>query len=220
MAPKGLGASAAHGPFGRRVPRSGSRTSASRPLPYEEESRDGALVPGRVVRWPACSSASAAAAPVRRFVARVVLAASSAGTRRAASGAHARRRSADRRPINEVAAELDRRTPGVGTCRAESASQRWPAEQLAPERRRSRVRKPTGRSHRPGRAVAIGDRVASRSRRAASVEHEGDPVPRSMWKGAIQFGLVTIPVKLYVATESRPASASTCSTRRTCRGSR
>jgi DNA end-binding protein Ku len=28
-------------------------------------------------------------------------------------------------------------------------------------------------------------------------------VPRSMWKGAIQFGLVTIPVKLYVATESR-----------------
>ena len=28
-------------------------------------------------------------------------------------------------------------------------------------------------------------------------------MPRSMWKGAIQFGLVTIPVKLYVATESR-----------------
>ncbi|HEX5591289.1 MAG TPA: Ku protein [Candidatus Limnocylindrales bacterium] len=26
---------------------------------------------------------------------------------------------------------------------------------------------------------------------------------RAMWKGAIQFGLVTIPVKLYVATESR-----------------
>ena len=26
---------------------------------------------------------------------------------------------------------------------------------------------------------------------------------RSMWKGAIQFGLVTIPVKLYLATESR-----------------
>ncbi len=26
---------------------------------------------------------------------------------------------------------------------------------------------------------------------------------RSMWKGAIQFGLVTIPVKLYVSTESR-----------------
>ncbi|MCJ7709586.1 MAG: Ku protein, partial [Chloroflexi bacterium] len=25
---------------------------------------------------------------------------------------------------------------------------------------------------------------------------------RSMWKGAIQFGLVTIPVKLYTATES------------------
>jgi len=28
-------------------------------------------------------------------------------------------------------------------------------------------------------------------------------VARSMWKGAIQFGLVTIPVKLYVATEAR-----------------
>src|SRR6187549_27636 len=27
-------------------------------------------------------------------------------------------------------------------------------------------------------------------------------VARAMWKGAIQFGLVTIPVKLYVATES------------------
>ena len=26
---------------------------------------------------------------------------------------------------------------------------------------------------------------------------------RSMWKGAIQFGLVTIPVKLYLATESK-----------------
>ena len=25
---------------------------------------------------------------------------------------------------------------------------------------------------------------------------------RAMWKGAIQFGLVTIPVKLYTATES------------------
>jgi DNA end-binding protein Ku len=28
-------------------------------------------------------------------------------------------------------------------------------------------------------------------------------MPRSMWKGAIQFGLVTIPVKMYVATESK-----------------
>jgi non-homologous end joining protein Ku len=45
--------------------------------------------------------------------------------------------------------------------------------------------------------------VASRSWQAASVEHEGLSVARSMWKGAIQFGLVTIPVKLYLATESR-----------------
>lgn len=29
------------------------------------------------------------------------------------------------------------------------------------------------------------------------------PMARSMWKGAIQFGLVTIPVKLYLATESK-----------------
>src|SRR6266576_6971490 len=31
----------------------------------------------------------------------------------------------------------------------------------------------------------------------------GLPVARAMWKGAIQFGLVTIPVKLYLATESK-----------------
>jgi DNA end-binding protein Ku len=30
-------------------------------------------------------------------------------------------------------------------------------------------------------------------------------VARAMWKGAIQFGLVTIPVKLYLATESKAA---------------
>ncbi len=29
---------------------------------------------------------------------------------------------------------------------------------------------------------------------------------RSMWRGAIQFGLVTIPVRLYLATESRGIS--------------
>ena len=29
---------------------------------------------------------------------------------------------------------------------------------------------------------------------------------RSMWRGAIQWGLVTIPVKLYLATESRSIS--------------
>jgi DNA end-binding protein Ku len=31
-------------------------------------------------------------------------------------------------------------------------------------------------------------------------------VARAMWKGAIQFGLVTIPIKLYLATESRGIS--------------
>ena len=29
---------------------------------------------------------------------------------------------------------------------------------------------------------------------------------RAMWKGAIEFGLVTIPVKLYLATESKGVS--------------
>ena len=28
-------------------------------------------------------------------------------------------------------------------------------------------------------------------------------MPRAMWKGAIQFGLVTIPVKLFSATEEK-----------------
>src|SRR2546421_4856891 len=31
-------------------------------------------------------------------------------------------------------------------------------------------------------------------------------MPRSMWKGAISFGMVSIPVRLYVATESHSAS--------------
>ncbi|HEY3164465.1 MAG TPA: Ku protein [Candidatus Limnocylindrales bacterium] len=35
-----------------------------------------------------------------------------------------------------------------------------------------------------------------------STNARGPAVARAMWKGAIQFGLVTIPVKLYVATES------------------
>jgi DNA end-binding protein Ku len=36
--------------------------------------------------------------------------------------------------------------------------------------------------------------------RSAQEEHSGR-MARSMWRGAIQFGLVTIPVKLYLATE-------------------
>jgi DNA end-binding protein Ku len=37
-------------------------------------------------------------------------------------------------------------------------------------------------------------------------EHEVNTVARAMWKGAIQFGLVTIPIKLYLATESKGIS--------------
>jgi DNA end-binding protein Ku len=53
-----------------------------------------------------------------------------------------------------------------------------------------------------------GQRYALRSRasprRARDVEVL--PMARSMWKGAIQFGLVTIPVKMYLATESKGVS--------------
>ena len=31
-------------------------------------------------------------------------------------------------------------------------------------------------------------------------------MPRSIWKGAVSFGLVSIPVKLYGATEDRDVS--------------
>jgi DNA end-binding protein Ku len=37
-------------------------------------------------------------------------------------------------------------------------------------------------------------------------QHRGIGMARAMWKGAIQFGLVTIPVKLYLATESKGLS--------------
>ncbi len=37
----------------------------------------------------------------------------------------------------------------------------------------------------------------------SSLAQTGDAMARAMWRGAIQFGLVTIPVKLYLATEAR-----------------
>jgi DNA end-binding protein Ku len=37
----------------------------------------------------------------------------------------------------------------------------------------------------------------------APAQTRDPPVARAMWKGAIQFGLVTIPIKLYLATESK-----------------
>src|SRR6476659_3422202 len=45
-----------------------------------------------------------------------------------------------------------------------------------------------------------------RSRATLAVRTEGEIVARAMWRGAIQFGLVTIPVKLYLATESKGVS--------------
>ena len=38
---------------------------------------------------------------------------------------------------------------------------------------------------------------------AADDESGEGTMARSMWRGAIQFGLVTIPVRLYLATESQ-----------------
>src|SRR6476659_4255407 len=51
------------------------------------------------------------------------------------------------------------------------------------------------RPHEPGRARRPA-RMRRRTRRASTL------MARSMWRGAIQFGLVTIPVKLYLATET------------------
>jgi DNA end-binding protein Ku len=41
---------------------------------------------------------------------------------------------------------------------------------------------------------------------SAFSEHQRSGMARAMWTGAIQFGLVTIPVKLYLATESKGIS--------------
>ena len=66
----------------------------------------------------------------------------------------------------------------------------------------SRARSQSGRL-RPGGRVTVrssgglGSRAHDPATRGRSTT-----VARSMWKGAIQFGLVTIPVKLYTATES------------------
>src|SRR6188508_3214202 len=39
--------------------------------------------------------------------------------------------------------------------------------------------------------------------RRVTTEPEGYDMPRSMWKGAISFGLVSIPVGVYPATEEK-----------------
>jgi len=41
--------------------------------------------------------------------------------------------------------------------------------------------------------------------RSGNRAYDGLTVPRSMWRGVISFGLVSIPVRLYVATESHTA---------------
>ena len=82
--------------------------------------------------------------------------------------------------------------------------------------RRSRRAAPGEDSRRRGSRWAIalpdGSANASRagpSRRSISIiplPQRGTRMPRPIWKGAISFGLVTIPVALYPATESRRPS--------------
>src|SRR4051794_29865665 len=56
-------------------------------------------------------------------------------------------------------------------------------------------------------ASACGMRALGRSmRNRATLIRESRQSMRSIWKGAISFGLVTIPVKLYSATEERDVS--------------
>jgi DNA end-binding protein Ku len=45
--------------------------------------------------------------------------------------------------------------------------------------------------------------LSARSERVRFTQHGVVEMPRAMWRGAIQFGLVTIPVRLFLATESR-----------------
>ena len=47
------------------------------------------------------------------------------------------------------------------------------------------------------------DRQGTAVRRDAERRSTRRQMARSMWRGAIQFGLVTVPVKLYLATEAR-----------------
>jgi len=56
--------------------------------------------------------------------------------------------------------------------------------------------------------LRYGDRpdVPGREFPRAIGEHLEVDMARAMWKGAVQFGLVTIPVKLYLATESKGIS--------------
>ena len=51
------------------------------------------------------------------------------------------------------------------------------------------------------RSLPRSDGTAGHGGARASQREHGTQMARSMWRGAIQFGLVTIPVKLYLATE-------------------
>jgi DNA end-binding protein Ku len=54
-------------------------------------------------------------------------------------------------------------------------------------------------------AVAAGDNRARTIRRSGQ-RQEGRPMPRTLWKGSLSFGLVTIPIKLYTATDEKSIS--------------
>ena len=100
----------------------------------------------------------------------------------------------------DVYAGLDKLRDGILARLAEAEAEL--RTQLAPP--------PGGVVRLPGAAAR--QHGMARYARASRVHREGlagarcSRMPRSMWKGAIQFGLVTIPVKMYLATESKGVS--------------
>src|SRR3954452_12232070 len=107
-----------------------------------------------------------------------------------AGSSYTRRRSARSRPTRSSSARAAKAgsTWTRSSSSGDAATARRDAEWL-PVRAIVRTR-----SVRPGHARRTLDPAQTTAR--------GPAVARAMWKGAIQFGLVTIPVKLYVATES------------------
>ena len=122
----------------------------------------------------------------------------SLGGRGRRAGRHMPRSAATREPGDEPArASVGRDARGEVTSGARIARLARDArgdQQTAPSRPRADVAMRPACPHRYPQARAAA---------AGRAPHEGDIMARAMWRGAIQFGLVTIPVKLYLATEPR-----------------
>ena len=83
----------------------------------------------------------------------------------------------------------------------------WRAARTGPAARRA-----AARSARPPEAPGVRNSPCAVD--AAAGSGKIPRMARSIWTGAISFGLVTVPVKLYSAVIAQDASASTSSTRR------